>query len=411
MIFLYNIGIALFRAGLSIASFFHPKAELFVTGRKNVFQELKQKVTGDPMIWIHCASLGEFEQGRPIIESLKKEIPFYKIILTFFSPSGYEVRKDYKYADIVTYLPIDTAGNAQRFMSIVKPAMAIFVKYEFWHHYASELRRGNVPLICISTIFRKEQLFFSPLGGFYRNVLKNFSHLFVQNNESVNLLRSIGITNVTLSGDTRFDRVQQLVRNNEPLPVAGKFKNNQKVFVVGSCWPEDIEVLAPFINERKLKFILAPHEISEDQITAIEESLQVRSIRYSHAVVTNPESFDVLIIDNVGMLSRLYAYGEFAFVGGAFGKGLHNILEAACYGIPIMFGNRNYKKFREAVDLMNRGGAFEVQDYADLKMKYELLNDPGTFLLACEVTRQYVEENIGATDKIMEYCRKILKEN
>jgi 3-deoxy-D-manno-octulosonic-acid transferase len=216
---------------------------------------------------------------------------------------------------------------------------------------------------------------------------------------------------VTQSGDTRFDRVRAILQRSEPIPVAEKFKNDQKVFVVGSCWPEDLDVLIPFINENKIKFIVAPHEISENSLKDFENALQVRFIRYSAALTENPEEYDVLVIDNIGMLSRLYKYGEFAFVGGAYGKGLHNILEAACYGIPILFGNKSYEKFQEAVDLINRGGAFAILDYPDLKAKYEMLNVPESFLLACEVTRQYVEENLGATEKIMIYCRSILNKN
>jgi 3-deoxy-D-manno-octulosonic-acid transferase len=238
--------------------------------------------------------------------------------------------------------------------------------------------------------------------------LKNFTHFFVQNSDSLKLLQSIGITNATRSGDTRFDRVYQVVKQGEEIAIAKRFKGNQKVFVVGSAWSEDMDVLIPFINENKLKFIIAPHEINESFISGFERALQVNSIRYSQAEGKNLEEYAVLIIDNIGLLSRLYRYGEFAYVGGAFGKGLHNILEAACYGVPILFGNKNYLKFQEAVHLINRGGAFEIADYTDLKAKYEMLNIPESFLLACEVTRQYVEENLGATEKIMKYCRSIL---
>lgn len=366
------------------------------------------KNNSSPLVWVHCASLGEFEQGRPIIESIKQEFPSHKIFLTFFSPSGYEVRKNYPLADYVFYLPVDTAKNARRFIEALKPILAIFVKYEYWYHYSAALRKRNIPLISTSSIFRKEHLFFQRVGGFFRKILKNFSYFFVQNTESVKLLQSIGIQNCMQSGDTRFDRVNKILKQNEPIPIAEKFKNNQKVFVVGSCWPEDLDVLIPFINENKLKFIVAPHEITESFISGFEKALQIKSIRYSQVGNKNIEDYNVLLIDNVGMLSKLYRYGEFAYIGGAFGKGLHNILEAACYGIPVLFGNRNYEKFQEANDLINRGGAFAVEDYPDFKEKYELLNVPESFLLACEVTRQYVEENLGATEKIMKYCRDIL---
>ena len=412
MIVFYNILILLFQAGVRIAALFHPKARAFVTGRNDVFDGLGASFSNNssPVVWVHCASLGEFEQGRPLIESLKKEFPQVKILLTFFSPSGYEVRKTYNLADCVCYLPMDTRANAKRLVSIVKPALAVFVKYEYWFHYTRELKGKNVPILSISSIFRENQLFFKPYGGFYRKILHAFSYFFVQNDESLRLLRSVGIKQCTLAGDTRFDRVFEIVRNAEEIPIARSFKNKQKTVVVGSCWPEDLEVLAPLINQNTMKFIIAPHEISEQFISSIENMVEVKSIRYSVAQGKAMEDFQVLIIDNIGMLSRLYRYGEFAFVGGAFGKGLHNILEAACYGVPIFFGNKNYQKFQEAIDLINRGGAFEVKDYFDLKQKFELMDMPESFLLACEVTKSNVLENLGATEKIMQYCRNLLKQ-
>lgn len=411
MIVFYNILIFFFGAGARVASFFHPKARAFVTGRINVFDRLEAAFNNhsSTVVWIHCASLGEFEQGRPLIELLKQEFPQMKILLTFFSPSGYEVRKNYNLADHVCYLPMDTADHARRLVSIVKPSLAVFVKYEYWFHFTNVLKSNNIPILSISSIFRKNQLFFKPYGGFYRKILQTFSYFFVQNDESVRLLRSIGIQQCMLAGDTRFDRVFQIVKNGEELPIVRNFKNQQKTMVVGSCWPDDLDVLAPFINQNTMKFILAPHEISEHFITSMENMLEVKSIRYSAAQGKALDEYQVLIIDNIGMLSRLYRYGEFAFVGGAFGKGLHNILEAACYGVPIFFGNKNYQKFQEATDLINRGGAFEVKDFLDLKQKFELMDMPESFLLACEVTKSYVQENLGATDKIMRYCRTLLK--
>ena len=403
----YNISIFFLGLGLRLLSLFNPKAREFVTGRKDIFRkmDLALKNNAQPLIWIHCASLGEFEQGRPVIEALKKEFAKHRIFLTFFSPSGYSVRKNYPGADYVFYLPLDTRKNARKFVSIVKPRLALFIKYEFWYHFSRTLKRNKIPLVSVSSIFRKEQYFFRKTGSFNRRILKNVTHFFVQNQESVELLNSINFYNVTVSGDTRFDRVREIVEHSEEIPLAARFKSNEKVFVIGSAWQEDIDVLMPFMNEGKLKFIVAPHEIHEDQIQNLQRALAVKSIRYSQAAGENPEEANVLIIDNVGMLSRLYRYGEFAYVGGAFGKGLHNILEAACYGMPVLFGNRNYEKFQEAIDLINRGGAFPVEDFPDLKKKYELLNVPETFLLACEVCRQYVLENTGATEKIMDYCR------
>lgn len=407
---LYNISIFFAGVGVRLLSFFNTKAREFVTGRKNILEKIKAALHGNqqPLIWVHCASLGEFEQGRPVIEALRKDFPEHKIFLTFFSPSGYSVRKNYTHAAYVFYLPLDTPANARKLVSIINPRLAIFVKYEFWFHYFRELRRNNVPLISISAIFRNDQYFFRKTGSFNRKILKFVTHFFVQNQQSSDLLRSINIYNVTVSGDTRFDRVKEIAARKEEIEIAKRFKGDEKVFVIGSAWQEDLDLLLPFINEGKLKFIIAPHEIHEDQIKNLRESLTVKSILYSEAGTRDLDPYSVLIINNVGLLSRLYSYGEFAYVGGAFGKGLHNILEAACYGIPVLFGNKSYGKFQEAVDLINRGGAFAIQDYADLKRKFELLNVPETFLLACDACRQYVEENLGATDRIMDYCREIL---
>lgn len=408
----YNISIFFVGLALRVWSLFNTKAREFVTGRRDIFKKIDAALANnaDPVIWVHCASLGEFEQGRPIIEALKKEFVSHKIFLTFFSPSGYLVRKGYPKADYVFYLPLDTARNARRFVSKVNPQLAIFVKYEFWFHYSEALRKKKIPLLSVSSIFRKDQFFFRKTGSFNRRILKNVSHFFVQNQESLELLRSINIYNAEVSGDTRFDRVKEIVDSSESVQIAEKFKSGERVLVVGSAWPEDLELLIPFMNEKKLKFIVAPHEITEGLLSHLQRSLTVKSILYSQAETVDPAACDVLIIDNVGLLSRLYRYGEFAFIGGAFGKGLHNILEAACYGMPVLFGDKNYQKFQEATDLINRGGAYAVTDYPDLKQKYELLNIPETFQLACEVCRQYVVENTGATEKVMHYCRTVLKD-
>jgi 3-deoxy-D-manno-octulosonic-acid transferase len=407
---LYNAGIRVASLLFRVAGMFSAKARQFVDGRRNLMQKISVdfRNNGRKRIWVHCASLGEFEQGRPVMEAIRREYKDVQIVLTFFSPSGYELRKNFAGADFIYYLPWDHADKALQFVRVVNPVIAIFVKYEFWYNYSRILHEQNIPLLSISSIFREDQVFFQSYGKFYRSILSYFSHFFVQNDNSVKLLRSLGIENVTKTGDTRFDRVFQVVRQGEEIAIVRKFKNDQKVLVAGSCWPEDFDVLVPFINEKRLKFIVAPHEITEGSIREFEKSLQVKSVRYSQAIEGSLDDCVVLIIDNIGLLARLYRYGEFAYVGGAFGKGLHNILEAACYGVPIMFGNRNYEKFQEATDLINRGGAFDVSDYTDLKSKYEMLNIPENFLLACEVTRQYVEDNLGATEKIMTYCRKVL---
>jgi 3-deoxy-D-manno-octulosonic-acid transferase len=412
--FLYTLCIYSLKLIFILASPVNRKARLFVQGRKNYFSKLKAAfaLRGDELfVWIHCASLGEFEQGRPLIELFKERLPHVKILLTFFSPSGYEVQKNYAHVDQIFYLPWDTPNQARRFVEITKPALAIFVKYEFWYHYTFFLKKSGTHVISASCILRPDQVFFKWYGGLFRRLLQNFDYFFTQDKETKNLLAKIGITQSKIVGDTRFDRVMQIIKKGNKIEQALKFKNDQKLFVVGSCWPEDLDALAPFIHEKAntLKFIVAPHEISESFIREIEESVRVKSARFSEQK-PNLEEYGVLIIDNIGMLSQLYYYGEFAFVGGAFGKGLHNILEAACYGIPIFFGNKNYNKYKEANDLIIRGGAFEVSGYAELKAKYELMiSRPENFLLACEVTRSYVEENLGATEKIVDYCISTMK--
>lgn len=409
----YNLAITTLRLLYHIAAFRNEKARLFIKGREHFFEKFSAALRNNhrPVIWMHCASLGEFEQGRPVLEALKNEYPNHKLLVTFFSPSGYEVRKNYPHADHIFYLPWDTRKNAAMFVDIAKPVLALFVKYEFWHHYLDELGRKKIPLLCISGSFRKQQVFFQWFGGFFRKMLLRFTHFFVQNYPSAELLKSIGIHQVTRAGDTRFDRVWQLTQQHTTLPVIEQFKSGDKVMVIGSCWPEDLEVLLPFINEQheRTKFIIAPHEITEQQLRSIERNLRGRSIRYSRtSEEKNLESFTVIIIDNIGMLAKLYRYGEYAWVGGGYGKGLHNILEPACYGMPIFFGNKNYHRFPEAVDLINRGSAFAIADYHQLKKTFEAINEPGTYMLACEVSRLYVEENRGATEKIMAYCRNLL---
>lgn len=409
---LYSIFIWIAQVVYRLAGLYNDKARLFVRGRLGLFEKMEKAFQNNKnqLVWVHCASLGEFEQGRPIIESLRKQSHSTKILLTFFSPSGYEVRKNYQQADYIFYLPWDTAINAKKFIDIATPSLVIFIKYEFWHHYTNELKKRNIPIISASSIFREDQIYFKWYGSFFRNILKKFSHFFVQSHQSIELLTSIGISNAILAGDTRFDRVFEITQQAGEIEIARKFKGQDKAFVVGSLWSEDLDVLAPFINEHShsLKFILAPHEISEKFISKIEQSLTVKTLRYSLAD-DQVEHHSVLIIDNIGMLSKLYRYGEFAYIGGAFGKGLHNILEAACYGVPIFFGDKNYQKFQEANDLIMRGGAFSISDYLELKKTFELLiNKPESFLLACEVTRSYVQENRGATDKIVSYCNKML---
>lgn len=406
---MYWLFTVFFQGLLTLASPFHTKARLFVNGRKKLLtrvQEAFRQETGR-VVWFHAASLGEFEQGRPVMEQLKREFPSLKILLTFYSPSGYELRKNYPGADYIFYLPWDYASHMRAFVQAAKPVLAIFIKYEFWKNALAQTRAHNIPILSISSIFREGQVYFAWYGGSQRAVLRDITHFFVQNERSRTLLRTIGIQNVSLSGDTRFDRVSTLALQATPIELAARFKADDKVFVIGSCWREDLNILFPFINEEiNLKFIIAPHEIDEAMLAYIEAGIQRKTVRLSANTI--PPDASVLLIDSIGLLSRLYRYGEFAFVGGAFGKGLHNILEAACYGMPIFFGNKRYHKFQEAHDLLMRGGAFCVGSYEELKEKYENVNVPENFLLACEATKTYVSENTGATEKIVTYLRTSL---
>ncbi len=408
---LYSLFVRLYTTGIRIASLFNPKAKLFIQGRKGLIKKVEQSFKPDaPVAWFHCASLGEFEQGRPVIEAFKQRFPDYKIVLTFYSPSGYEVRKDYEGADLVCYLPVDTKSNANRFIEAISPTIVFFVKYEFWHFYSKALKRRNIPLLSIATILRPGQIYFKSYGSFYQRILRRFTHFFVQDEKTKALLEKIDIDNCEISGDTRFDRVAKICEFPQNLPLVEQFNNNQKVMVVGSAWDEDIEVLTSFINDSTLKFIIAPHEIDEKFMQRMKKDFMRRTIRYSQlATVDTPSDFDVLIIDNVGMLSSLYQYGDYAFVGGGYGKGLHNILEPATFGLPIFFGDQNYEKFKEAIDLIKLGGAMAIADYDALRIQYRSFSEPRTYEIASEINADYVKNNTGATKRIIDYCQQLLK--
>lgn len=405
MTLLYNIAILIYQSFIWLASKFNnKKATLFLSGRENVFALLEQKrLPGEHYIWFHAASLGEFEQGRPIIESLKNTHPEYKILLTFFSPSGYEVRKDYQGADIICYLPMDMSWNVKRFLDIVQPDCAIFIKYEFWMNYLLELKKRQIKTYIVSAIFRESQLFFRSYGGFYRRLLKSFTHLFVQNDESVRLLHSIGFDNVTKVGDTRFDRVADIAAKSKDLPIVQAFKSDAKVLIAGSSWPNDENILLPYFNQNlSLKLIIAPHEIDEGHLQSIISQLKRPYIRYSQATIENVKEADCLIIDCFGLLSSIYRYGEIAYVGGGFGVGIHNILEAAVYGIPVIFGP-NFRKFQEAVDLQQKGGAFVIENYESFSqiMSEFLEENSSLYSSACKVSNDYSQANKGATSKVV----------
>jgi len=383
-------------------------------GREQQFGRLRQALQGNqsPVVWFHCASLGEFEQGRPVMEAFRAQYPAYKLLLTFFSPSGYEVRKNYSGADYIFYLPFDSATNASCFLQLVQPKLAVFVKYEFWHHYLQQLQKQHIPMLLISAIFRKEQIFFKPYGGFYRNMLQRITHVYTQNNQSLELLRRIGVPHASVAGDTRFDRVLQTAASVKILPLVEAFVQQQKVFVIGSSWPADMEVLRPLIQQYRsgMKFIIAPHEVTESGINAILQQVGEGGIRYSEATEAEVADRDVLVIDNVGMLASLYSYGTYAYIGGAFGKGLHNTLEAAVFGLPLFFGPR-YNKFQEAVDLVELQCASPVRNAAALLQAFGKVHTaPGVRQRITENEKQYVKQQAGATVKIMEDIKHLLQE-
>lgn len=399
---IYSFSILLYSRLVAIASFFNKKAKLRYEGVKESFGIIK-KFNANNVIWFHCASVGEFEQGRPLIEKLKKEKPKYKIAISFFSPSAYELRKNYELADLVFYLPNDSKRNSKKLIKLLKPSIVVFVKYEFWHWYLSELKNNKIPTYLISGIFRESQIFFKPYGKFYRKILLNFTHLFVQNKTSSELLKSINIQNVTVAGDTRFDRVSELAKNKKSYPIIESFVNNNLVFIAGSTWKKDEEIIFNFINnteKENIKYIIAPHEISSENINRIKRTSTKKTILYSKANSSNVVDARVLIIDNIGMLSSLYSYADVAYVGGGFGAGIHNTLEAAVFGIPIIFGT-NYNKFDEAKELLKRNAAFSINNAPEFNFILNKLFSEADFREQCgEKASKYVKENIGASNKI-----------
>lgn len=413
---LYNIIMYIYQAGIAIYSHFNEKVKKMWIGERAAFGVLQKQVEPNAKyVWFHAASLGEFEQGRPLIEKIKKEYPNYKILLTFFSPSGYEVRKNYEQADIVTYLPIDTVANAQRFLRIVRPVMAFFIKYEFWYNYLHILRHRNIPVYSVSSIFRPNQIFFRPYGRQYAAVLKCFSHFFVQNDLSKSLLAKIGINNVTVVGDTRFDRVLQIKDNSKKLPLVDKFIGNQdvklangvtnslhRVFVAGSSWLPDEEIFIKYFNEHNdWKLIIAPHIIADTHLRQILQLLKGKKVvLYTEATETNVADADVLVINCFGLLSSIYHYGDVAYVGGGFGTGIHNVLEAAVWGIPVVFGPNN-KRFAEAQGLLASGGGFEIDNYEKFALIMDRFCSDKDFLQnSGNAAGSFVKQLSGATNKV-----------
>lgn len=400
---IYNLIIYLYASAVRLAALFNKKASLMVAGHTEAFNKLKKEIDSSAKyIWFHAASLGEFEQGRPLIEEIRKQYPDYKILQTFFSPSGYEVRKNYKGADIVCYLPFDTPGNAHRFIALAKPCMAFFVKYEFWKNYLVELNRKSIPVYSVSSIFRDNQIFFRWYGASYRNVLKQFTHLFVQNEYSVSLLEKISVRNTTVVGDTRFDRVLEICRQAKELPIVEQFKGNAVTLVAGSSWAPDEDIFISYFNAHpKMKLIIAPHVIDESHIKEIIGKLDRTVVRYTQATPETVAQADCLIIDCFGLLSSIYRYGEIAYIGGGFGVSIHNTLEAAVYGMPVIFGPNN-KKFQEAQDLLVCKGGFEIlgaQDFNQLMDRF--LTDNSFLDKAGKKAGNYVRDNSGALEKIM----------
>lgn len=413
---LYLLGIYFYWFAARVASLFNPKAKQFVSGRRGLLERIESAVPADrKVIWFHCASVGEFEQARPVIEKFREKSPEFFIVLTFFSPSGYELRKNYDKADAVFYLPMDTPSNARKFVRSIHPDKAVFIKYEFWYFYLRELRKAGVSSFIISAIFRNDQHFFKWYGGFFRKMLGAFDTLFVQDDNSVSLLESIGIRNSVRCGDTRFDRVFAITRKPMDIPAVKDFKAaGGLVFVAGSTWPPDQEIIIRTLSEYrgKVRCVMVPHEIRPAGIAEIESAVAscgMKSVRYSAASAMDSAQrmslygdCDVLIVDNVGMLSSIYRYADFSYVGGGFGVGIHNVLEAAAYGIPVIFGP-NYRKFREARELIALRGAFSVDGQAAFDRLFSSMVSDDSFRTGAGRTADtYVRDNLGATEIIME---------
>lgn len=408
---LYNFAIFLFGIVIQIMALFNHKIKLFMEGRRESFPKLMTSLESkDKTIWIHCASLGEFEQGRPIIEALYKATDKYKIILTFYSPSGYEVQKDYEFADVIAYLPIDSVSKAKKFIEICHPSIAIFVKYEFWPNMLRELKQNAIPTILISGIFRKDQLFFKSYGAWMKKALSTFTHFFVQNETSKQLLEGIKFTNVTISGDSRFDRVASILNQDNNLDFLNDFTKDKIVMVSGSTWPIDEAYLIQYINQHQhenVRFIIAPHNINKKDIQKLQKAIHIKTVLFSDG---NPvPKAKVLIVDTVGLLTKIYSYADFAYVGGGFEKeGVHNVLEPAVFGVPLVIGPI-YEKFEEAKDLVNLKGCLVAKTNAELALLFNtLVTEPDSREKLGNINESYIQNNLGATKIILDYiCVKI----
>ncbi|CAL2090288.1 3-deoxy-D-manno-octulosonic acid transferase [Tenacibaculum sp. 190524A05c] len=410
MLFIYNLILHIVYFFIKIIALFNAKLKLFVDGRKETFHALESIKTNDKVFWIHAASLGEFEQARPIIEQLKSLYSDYKIVVTFFSPSGYEIRKNYNLADVVCYLPFDTSKNVKRFIKQVHPDLAIIVKYEFWPNLLNELRKTKTTTILVSGIFRKDQLFFKSYGKWMRNFLSAFNHFFVQNTSSKELLHQVNFNNVTVSGDTRFDRVHKILNQNNTIDFIEDFKNNTYTVIAGSTWKEDEDLLVNYINEvatDEEKFIIAPHKINSESIESLRKSILKKTILYSERNNVNLKDYQVFIIDTIGLLTKIYAYANAAYVGGGLATGLHNILEPATFGVPVIFGGNKYQKFNEAIELLELGGSKTITNQKELNSILANLKKDITLRIAMgERCKNYISTNIGSTPTILEYIKE-----
>ncbi|SHL29188.1 3-deoxy-D-manno-octulosonic-acid transferase [Flavobacterium xanthum] len=405
MLSLYNLIVHFAGFLLKIMALFSPKMKLFVDGRKVVFPVLEQKIkANDKTIWFHAASLGEYEQGLPVIEKIKEQFPSHKIVITFFSPSGYEVRKNNTVADVTVYLPLDTQKNAQQFLKLVHPDLVFFIKYEYWPNYLAELKKSNTKTYLISGILRKNQLFFKWYGGFYREALNTFTYFFVQNETSKKLLQQLGKTNVAVSGDTRFDRVATILEKDNSLDFISDFKDNTITIVVGSSWPKDEDLLVNFINSNtfNVKFILAPHNIKEQQIQQLKNSITKKTVLFSEKEGKKLADFEVFIIDTIGILTKIYSYADIAYVGGGFGNpGVHNVLEPATFGVPIVIGP-NYSHFAEAIALVNMEACVSVTNQKELNEALEnLIRNDDIRREKGHISSTFVKMNEGATAIIL----------
>lgn len=428
---LYRLFIWLYYIAIRFTALWTPKAKEWLSSRKHLFNHLKANIpTQKPLIWFHASSAGEFEQAKPVIEKIKQLYPNYFILVSFFSPSGYKVATRYTYADYITYLPLDTPDNAERFLDIIKPKLVVFVKYDFWYYHLKAVHERHIPLLLISSIFRPNQLFFKSYGGFYKKMLHFFTYIFVQDEASLALLKSHNINQVSVSGDTRFDRVAAITQHFTDIPFIAEFIDDRKTIVAGSTWEQDEQLLIPFIkNNKQYKLIIAPHEITVPNILRLQQQLEkvvlYSEVKTAFAIqpyitvnekkekdnseeditpITKFKEANVLIIDNIGMLSRLYHYATICYIGGGFKAGIHNILEAAVYGKPVLFGP-NYHKFREAVELIKKGGAFSISDMASFTNTMQQLNVPENYIRASEASANYVAQNEGATHTIIQYIQ------